>query len=427
MLCQFTFKNFKSFKDEATLDMQAIRISEHENSLIVDKFDGAEFLPVAVIYGPNGGGKSSVLEAFVYLTRKVLMPILAVKEMPKNRNEDDIFAGVSIEARKTKEFSSSELEETERYYKFIKNARSEPIQFEISFRTKGYEYKYQLNILKGEVLEENLFARNLKTNNPKVVFERDKDGIYLGNDLGDISINNIRSSIPLLSFISITKDIDIIDNVIEWFISSVILNYDNPIRDRTIGLSKGKKGEKQFLDMLSEMDINITGIRLVKDTDGNITDIFTKHKLYDGSEAELLFEEESSGTRKLFGLLPFILKCLKDGNLVIADEMDAKLHPKLLRYIIELFTNPKINRNGAQLLFTSHDLTNMKNTVFRRDEIWFAALNKFEASELYSLVEFKKENGEKVRKDETYDKQYMEGRYGADPYRRTILEWGDLQ
>ncbi len=426
MLCQFTFKNFKSFKDEATLDLQAINISEHDESLIIDKADRAEFLPVAVIYGPNGGGKSSVLEAFVYLMRKVLMPVLTVKQIPESRNEDDFFAGVSVETRKTREFSSLDFEDTERHYKFAGNSKNEPIQFDISFRVRDYEYKYQLYLLRGDVLEENLFVKNLKTSKPEVIFERDKEGIYLGNDLEDININNIRSSIPLLSYISITKDIAVVDNAIKWFINSVILNYDNPIRDRTIGLSKGKRGEKQFLDMLNEMDINISGIRLVKDTDGNITDIFTKHRLYDGSEGELLFEEESGGTRKLFGLLPFILKCLKDGNLVVADEMDAKLHPKLLRYIIELFTNPRINKNGAQILFTSHDLTNMKNTVFRRDEIWFAALNKYEASELYSLVEFKKKNGEKVRKDETYDKQYMEGRYGADPYLRAILDWGSF-
>jgi uncharacterized protein len=421
MLCQFVFKNFKSFKDEATLDMQAVKISEHEDSLIVDKADGAEFLPIAVIYGPNGGGKSSVLEALVYLARKVLMPILAVKEMPKNDKSDDIFKGVSVEIRKTKEFNSLGLEETERCYRFDKNTQNEPIQFEISFRINGKEYKYQLYLLKSEVIEENLFIKNIKTNEPEIVFERDKDGIYLGKGLESIDVNNIKLSIPLLSYISITKNIEIIDNVIEWFINSVVLNYDNPFRDRTVVLSKGKKGEKQFLDMLNEMDINIIDIRPVKDTDGNITEIFTKHKLNDGSEGELSFEEESSGTRKLFGLLPFILQCIKSGNLVIADEMDAKLHPKLLRHIIELFTNPIINKNGAQLLFTSHDLTTMKNTIFRRDEIWFAALNKYEASKLYSLVEFKQEDGE------TYDKQYMEGRYGADPYLRAILDWENLK
>lgn len=426
VLCQFTFKNFKSFKDEATLDMQAAKISEHEDSLIVDQTDGAEFLPVAVIYGPNGGGKSSVLEAFVYLARKILSPIITIKEMPVNEEDDDIFKGVSIEKRKIKEFLSLGIDETERYYKFTQNTHVEPCQFEIFFRTNGKEYKYQLFLLKNEVVEENLFIKDLKTNDPKIVFERDKDGIYLGEGLESIDVDNIKSSIPLLSYISITKNIEIIDNVINWFINSVVLNYDNPFQDRTVILNKGKKGEKQFLDMLNEMDINIIGIRPVKDTDGKITKIFIKHKLNDGLEGELSFEEESSGTRKLFGLLPFMLQCIKSGNLVIADEMDAKLHPKLLRYIVELFTNPKINKKGAQLLFTSHDLTTMKSTIFRRDEIWFAALNQYEASNLYSLVEFKKENGEKVRKDETFDKQYIEGRYGADPYFRTILDWENL-
>ncbi len=427
VLCQFTFKNFKSFKDEVTLDMQAAKISEHEDNLIVDKIDGAEFLPIAVIYGPNGGGKSSVLEAFVYLTRKILNPIITIKEMPVNEEDDDIFKGISIEKRKAQEFLGLGIEEIERHYKFAQNTQNEPIQFEIFFRTKGKEYKYQLFLLKSEVFEENLFIQDLKTKDPRVLFERDKDGIYLGEGLESIDVNNIKSSIPLLSYISITKNIEIIDDVIDWFIKSVVLNYDNPFRDRTIVLNKGGRGEKQFLDMLNEMDINIVGIRPIKDTDGKITKIFIKHKLNDGSESELSLEEESSGTRKLFGLLPFMMQCIRSGNLVIADEMDAKLHPKLLRYIVELFTNPKINKNGAQLLFTSHDLTTMKSTIFRRDEIWFAALNQYEASNLYSLVEFKKENGEKVRKDETFDKQYIEGRYGADPYLRTILDWENLK
>ena len=99
---------------------------------------------------------------------------------------------------------------------------------------------------------------------------------------------------------------------------------------------------------------------------------------------------------------------LKEGRLVIVDELDAKLHPKLLRYVIRLFTNPEINKNGAQLLFTSHDMSTMKNSIFRRDEIWFAALNSENSSEVYSL---------------SYDKQYLEGRYGADPYLRNMLSW----
>ena len=105
---------------------------------------------------------------------------------------------------------------------------------------------------------------------------------------------------------------------------------------------------------------------------------------------ELPFSSESDGTRKLFAALPVILMALKEGRLVIVDELDAKLHPKLLRYVIRLITNPEINRKGAQLLFTSHDISTMKNSIFRRDEIWFAALDSDNSSERYSLSELRK-------------------------------------
>jgi len=109
---------------------------------------------------------------------------------------------------------------------------------------------------------------------------------------------------------------------------------------------------------------------------------------------------------------------------VVIDELDAKLHPKLLRYVISLFKNPRINKYGAQLLFTSHDMATMKNTVFRRDEIWFAALNKNHSSEIYSLYEIRREDNERVNSTAAFDKQYLEGRYGADPYLQNMLSGG---
>jgi len=123
--------------------------------------------------------------------------------------------------------------------------------------------------------------------------------------------------------------------------------------------------------------------------------------------------------------LPILLVALQDGRLVIIDELDAKLHPKLLRYIIRLFKNPEINSRGAQLVFSSHDLTTMKNTVFRRDEIWFSALDKNHESKIYSLYDIRDENDRHVNSAAAYDKQYMEGRYGADPYLENLLgeEW----
>lgn len=106
--------------------------------------------------------------------------------------------------------------------------------------------------------------------------------------------------------------------------------------------------------------------------------------------------------------------------------MDAKLHPILLKYIIELFNNPKINKKHAQLIFTSHDLSTMTSELFRRDEIYFVAKGDDLSSHMYSLVEFKKEDGTSERKDAKYNKRYLEGKYGADPYLRKIINWEEL-
>ena len=131
--------------------------------------------------------------------------------------------------------------------------------------------------------------------------------------------------------------------------------------------------------------------------------------------------QESDGTKKLISALPVLLLALQEGRLVIIDELDAKLHPKLLRYVISLFKSKEINKYGAQILFTSHDMYTLKNTVFRRDEIWFAAETPSHESEIYSLHEIRGEDNDRIKNTAAYDKQYLEGRYGADPYLSNML------
>ena len=114
---------------------------------------------------------------------------------------------------------------------------------------------------------------------------------------------------------------------------------------------------------------------------------------------------------------------LDEGTILVVDELDAKLHPKLLRYIIRLFTSHVTNPRGAQLIFTSHDVSTLNSAVFRRDEIWFAAKSEEGSSRLYSLADIADVDGQRVRTHNAYDKQYLEGRYGADPYLSNMLEW----
>lgn len=135
----------------------------------------------------------------------------------------------------------------------------------------------------------------------------------------------------------------------------------------------------------------------------------------------LLLSMNQMELKKLIALLPVLLIALQDRSLVIIEELDAKLHPKLLRYVISMLTNPKFNKHGAQLLFTSHDMFTMKNMVFCRDEIWFVALDENYSSEIYSLYDIRKEDNERVNNTAAFDKQYLGGRYGAAPHLHNML------
>ncbi len=413
MICQFAFENFKAFKNEAVLDFLAERISEHGHSLIVDKDSKEKVVPVIAIYGPNGGGKSTVLEALNYLK----VTILRVIVITKLHDEEDKYESA------IRQLSSITTKET--YYKLSPESKEVPTKFDIMFYTKGKKFRYQLSLLKNKIIEENLYLQEAGTNNVLLVFERSEDECILGGEIEGIAVEKVNDTMPLLSHIAINYDFETIDTVVEWFFNIEMLNYDNPRSEKKILLPKTDDKRKRIFEMLAEMDIAIKDIRVEKDLDGNIENIYTKHIMENGEMCEIRLEEESSGTRKLLSCLARVSHCLEEGNLLIADELDAKLHPKLLRYLIGLFTNPQINKKGAQLLLTSHDITTMNHNVFRRDEIWFCAKNPFGASKLYSLVSFRKNDGTMIRNDEAYGKRYIEGRYGADPYIQRIMSWED--
>lgn len=225
---------------------------------------------------------------------------------------------------------------------------------------------------------------------------------------------------PLLPYLGITyKKNEIISDVIRWLEDSIdFLNYGNSRQELRTAIAKTDDVKKLVLDMIHEMALDIEDFR-IEEKDENHIEVYTRH-IVNGYSTELTLSEKSSGTKKLFGLLPFIAKSLAAGTTLVIDELDAKIHPVLLRYVVMLYNNMEVNKNGAQLIFTSHDLSTMNNDIFRRDEIWFVAKGKDQNSKLYSLVEFKNTKGESVRMDAKYDKQYLEGKYGADPYLKRL-------
>ena len=405
MLCQFTVKNYKSIRDEVTFDMQAAAISEHEDRIIKDQ-DGEMYLPVSAIYGPNGGGKSNVLAALHTLVAKILRPLYATED---SENKVLLQKRIIVEP-----FAFSD-------------SKNEPTEFELFFRTESAEYRYILHVKRDVVIYESLDRVKLETRRRSALYTRDDKGIVLKGAFAKLKVSDdLSKTLTLLSYLGIAyKGNAVVKDVLNWFEFGVdFLNYGNPIQELRMAISTSEDVKHLMLEMIQEMDLDIVDFR-VEEKENDRIEVFTKH-LVDDVETELSLSDESSGTKKLFGLLPFIAASLLDGTVLVIDELDAKIHPVLLRHIIMMFNDMNINRHNAQLIFTSHDLSTMNSEVFRRDEIWFVAKGNAQNSKLYSLVEFKNEKGESVRKDAKFDKQYLEGKYGADPYLRRIIDWGKV-
>lgn len=312
-------------------------------------------------------------------------------------------------------------------FAFSEKKKEEPTEFEVFFRTELAKYRYILNIKRDIVLYERLDRVKLDTGRKSALFERGEEGIFLKGAFARLKISDeLSKNLPLLSYLGITyRKNEVVNDVLDWFEFGIdFMNYGNPMQELRMAIANSDDVKDLVLKMIQEMDLDILDFR-VEEKEHDRIEVFTKHEV-DGYEAELNLSDESSGTKKLFGLLPFIAESLIDGTTLVIDELDAKIHPALLRHIIMLYNDMEVNRKGVQLIFTSHDLSTMNSEVFRRDEIWFVAKGKSQNSKLYSLVEFKNSKGESVRKDAKFDKQYLEGKYGADPNLQRIIDWGTV-
>ena len=127
-------------------------------------------------------------------------------------------------------------------------------------------------------------------------------------------------------------------------------------------------------------------------------------------------ERESAGTKKLFDIAGPVFEALDNGKTLVVDELDAKMHPLISQYIIDLFNNPKTNPYNAQLIFTTHDTHLLSLKLLRRDQIWFTEKDAKEQTGLYCLMDIVLPDGSKPRNDSNYERNYISGRYGAIPY-----------
>ena len=411
MLIRFGFKNFKSFKYENLLDMEATSLKEHEYNVI--KTDNVNLLKVAAIYGANASGKTNVLQAFDYMKKRILV-------------SDDSKANSPIDE--------------ENIYSFMIN--NEPISLEVEILARNNKiYKYGFEVSKDIIISEWLYEKRI--NKFYEIFERNNNNVQImkvKNKLFDLGNIDDRS-LFLKSFRAIDKSNEDFNSVYEWFMNSNYLDLGNPrfedfINNRiSFKILSDENYKEELLRFIKTFDSGIEGIKTTPDSieevqnNNRVIKIELIHRGEDNKLKALPLDLESNGTRKMFHLFDFFMDALKNGMVLFIDELDAKLHPLLTRYIINLFHNSETNVGNGQLIYSTHDTVNLNKDTFRRDEIWFTEKNRDGVSEIYALSDYiledeenKNKAGKKVRNDATYNKDYLTGRYGAIP----VLEEFDI-
>lgn len=419
MLKEITISNFKSINSELTFSMEADvkRVSELPNHILT--VNGNSLLKITSTYGPNGGGKTNLLSAIatakgVFLNdeNSILLP----QEISCVFNDNKI------------------IEET------------------IFFVNSKYEIGYQFQIIpvleerksfnglaannyfvKYEILEESVIYRKENDTEFISLFDRNKDGKVDSDQLKTLGILenlNLSKNKSVVNYIydtfanvdSTTQEcLDVIKSLALELLSINDLSFNNiTIDNRILDLINFHK--KKLINLLSDVDINIKDIKIYKS--GNYYPIFFTREINCNNkclEKEISLSQESAGTQKIFWIFVNVLLSMQINNIFLCDDMNSLLHPKLSKAIINLFTSEE--NVTSQLIFNSHDIINMTNKNFRRDEIWFIYRDENYSTKAVPLSNIVNYKGEQIRNDAKYYKQYLEGRYGADPFIKEGLSW----
>jgi uncharacterized protein len=414
MLLNFTIGNFRSFSNRKTLSMEPAAITDFPQNLV--QKSKYKYLSSAVIYGANASGKSNLLRAMGFMKRIVVgnFDRPSVSEIP--------------------------------YDPFLLDTEhpDAPTFYEVVFFTENVKYRYGFEANKNTIQSEWLFETKSQAEKP--LFLRVPEGIEVmsrfteGKNLEEKTRDNAL-------FLSVVDQFNgkTAAAIMKWFKNFNIISgipHDN-YRTITFSMLDNPQLNTVLTDYFSQIDLGFDKIsiekkefkpeelpsdlpeelfkQMVADLEGKtMFSLRTIHKVFNDNQTavkEIEFDarrQESSGANKIIDLSGPIFDTLNEGGILVVDELDAKLHPLLTLSIVRLFQNPTINQQGAQLIFATHDTNLLSICNLRRDQIYFVEKDRFGASELYSLVEYNKEG--KIRKDRSFEKDYINGRYGAIPY-----------
>ncbi len=384
MLIQFTIENHRSIKDSAVISFAASKDKSLEACLLHPD-EKRSLLPVISIYGANAAGKSNVLHALLTLK--------------------DMVAGDAAKLSKGQKLP---------WEPFAGNDR--PTSFEVMYIYGGVRYVYGVSFDAKKIHSEYLY--HWPNGREALIFSREGGNYEFRDNIQEQTTLSGRTPDNKLYLVSSNDwNLPQTENAYKWFFEDLCSITDLSSSSETVAeIVKSDEQKARILKELLLADLGISDIS-IKTIAGKKEEpiITTTHRMIadDGSTEhfELLMDQESSGTQRFFARIGGWLQAMENGSLLIVDEIEHSMHPLLTRRLIEMIQDSELNKNGAQLIFTTHDAQLLDLTFLRRDQIWFAEKNENTcATELYSLASFSPRKGENIRKG------YLQGRFGAIPF-----------
>ena len=414
MLIEFSVGNYRSFKDRVTFSMVAANLVSKEKSIDINNTfeidEELKLLKSAAIYGANASGKSNLARALSF------MKWFMVNSSKETQSTDEI----NVEP-----------------FRLSTETEGKPSYFELAFLMDGRKYRYGFEVTQERVISEWLFyVPNIRETS---LFERQLDSIKSSKVYNADGVQQRTRSNALFLSVSAQFNVEIAEIILEWLTDKLnIISglHDGSYLNYTVKCFMDDKAD--IVQLIKKLDLGISDIQveqedfttdllpdempdelkklIVKAGGGKATSIGISHRKFDADGNYKSIEEfdleshESEGTKKVFALAGPLVTALKEGEILIIDEFDARLHPLISLAIVKLFNSKEANPNNAQLIFMTHDTNLLSNKIFRRDQIWFTEKNRYSATDLYSLAEYK------IRNDASFESDYIKGRYGAIPY-----------
>ena len=402
MLLEFSCSNHKSIREKIVLSAIAGSDNAFEDNIV--NISGLKVLKSAVIYGANGSGKSNVIDAVAFVKNTVItsinnQPGHGIRQFPHklgNVNGESSYQIQFIvnDTRFVFGFTLEKMIVKEEYLYYFPNGRQAKIfDREYDEFTIGSKFKGKFNACK-DVLKSNRLllscAANFTSvdevltafnffNNELVVYNSANQENWMNYSLYQMNTNEEMKK-KMISFMN--------------GLGMGIKDIDVKIEKKKIELSELPPFlSDEFKSALLQTSVDAISARII----------------YDKFETDLMIEE-STGVRKLFGLLCPFIDIIQNGKVLVCDELESNLHESIVYEIVKYFTNSSHN-SAAQIIFTTHETGLLNLDIFRRDQIWFTEMEKSERyTDLYSLAEIKS-----VRKEENFEKCYISGKYGAIP------------